>query len=260
LDRGDELKSISDIEKNNGIHLRTFKGKTYIPYDKGEESDTDEAWLPCYYVPSRYFIDWSEKSVNRQKTLTIADRIRLYKENKRILPHYESTLAAVRRNTQYYFKYGITFSRTGVYAPTFRINSSSVYDVKGAQIFITESESILDYLGILNSKLMKYLFKCFVIHTVDNQPASFYDIPIINMEIIRCLSNWVEKIISKQNNDQSYDYMTNEQLEIDRLVYQMYNLNDEDIKEVEDWYFRRYPKLATVIEAKIKAKAAEPAV
>ena len=107
---------------------------------------------------------------------------------------------------------------------------------------------------------MKYLFKCFVIHTVDNQPASFYDIPIINMEIIRCLSNWVEKIISKQNNDQSYDYMTNEQLEIDRLVYQMYNLNDEDIKEVEDWYFRRYPKLATVIEAKIKAKAAEPAV
>jgi len=46
--------------------------------------------------------------------------------------------------------------------------------------------------------------------------------------------------------------MTNEQIEIDKLVYKMYNLNDEDIKEVENWYFRRYPKLAEVIENKLK--------
>lgn len=46
----------------------------------------------------------------------------------------------------------------------------------------------------------------------------------------------------------------NEQLEIDKLVHQMYNLNEEDIKEVENWYFRRYPKLASVIEQKLKEK------
>jgi len=34
----------------------------------------------------------------------------------------------------------------------------------------------------------------------------------------------------------------------------MYNLNEEDIKEIENWYFRRYPKLAGVIEQKLKEK------
>jgi hypothetical protein len=46
--------------------------------------------------------------------------------------------------------------------------------------------------------------------------------------------------------------MTNEQVEIDKLVYELYNLNEEDIQEVENWYFRRYPKLARIIEAKLK--------
>jgi len=48
--------------------------------------------------------------------------------------------------------------------------------------------------------------------------------------------------------------VTNEQIEIDKLVYDMYNLNEEDIKEVENWYFRRYPKLTKIIEEKIKEK------
>ena len=48
--------------------------------------------------------------------------------------------------------------------------------------------------------------------------------------------------------------MTNEQLEIDKLVYKMYNLNQEDIEEVENWYFRRCPKLVRVIEEKLKRK------
>ncbi len=64
----------------------------------------------------------------------------------------------------------------------------------------------------------------------------------------------VSSIISNQKKEHSYDYMTNEQIEIDRLVYEMYNLNDEDIQEVESWYFRHYPKLARVIEEKLKKK------
>jgi hypothetical protein len=38
--------------------------------------------------------------------------------------------------------------------------------------------------------------------------------------------------------------MSNEQKEIDRLVYGMYGLKANDICEVETWYARRYPKLA----------------
>ena len=36
----------------------------------------------------------------------------------------------------------------------------------------------------------------------------------------------------------------NEQKEIDRLIYQLYDLTEEDIREVELWYCRRYAKLA----------------
>jgi len=64
----------------------------------------------------------------------------------------------------------------------------------------------------------------------------------------------VEEVMLNQKRTTKYDYMTNEQLEIDKLVYEMYNLNEEDIKEVENWYFRRYPKLAKIIEEKLKQK------
>ncbi|ALB42567.1 hypothetical protein AA650_20795 [Anabaena sp. WA102] len=36
-------------------------------------------------------------------------------------------------------------------------------------------------------------------------------------------------------------YPSHEQIEIDKLVYEVYGLNAEDIAEVENWYARRYP-------------------
>src|SRR5690606_29966837 len=50
------------------------------------------------------------------------------------------------------------------------------------------------------------------------------------------------------------DYASNEQLEIDRLVYAAYGLNEGDIREVEDWYARRYPKLAQAQRRALAAK------
>lgn len=58
------------------------------------------------------------------------------------------------------------------------------------------------------------------------------------------LNIYVEKIIQAQKTNSQYDYLNHEQKEIDQLVYEMYGLNQEDIKEVETWYARRYPKLA----------------
>ena len=74
-------------------------------------------------------------------------------------------------------------------------------------------------------------------------------LPLINSDK-RKLESLVSCIISKQKSDPRYDYMINEQVEIDKLVYLMYNLNENDIKEVENWFFRRYPKLAKVIDGK----------
>jgi len=38
---------------------------------------------------------------------------------------------------------------------------------------------------------------------------------------------------------------------------EMYNLNGDDVREVEDWFFRRYPKLARVIEGKKALRQAQ---
>jgi hypothetical protein len=39
-----------------------------------------------------------------------------------------------------------------------------------------------------------------------------------------------------------------------KLVYEAYGLNKDDIKEVENWYVRRYPKLAAAQKANLEAK------
>ena len=54
----------------------------------------------------------------------------------------------------------------------------------------------------------------------------------------------VSQIIAKQEKEPRYAYYDAEQVEIDRLVYALYGLNADDIREVELWYCRRYPKLA----------------
>lgn len=64
----------------------------------------------------------------------------------------------------------------------------------------------------------------------------------------------VDLIISKQTRDDRYDYASNEQLEIDRQVYEAYGLNEADIREVEDWYTRRYPALAAAQKRNLAAK------
>jgi len=54
----------------------------------------------------------------------------------------------------------------------------------------------------------------------------------------------VDTIVSKQKANPRYSYYLHEQKEIDALVYALYGLNADDIREVELWYCRRYSLLA----------------
>jgi len=231
---------------------RYFGGRYFVPYDKGGASDIEEGWLPNYYVPTDYFIDWSEESVKRMKTLTIAD---VYKKQGKSIPsgkeYYKKQIAAVFRNIDTYFKKGITFSDTGFYAPSYRFNSSTIYDVMGMSIF---TENPHTTIALLTSKISKYFIKNFINATVHSQVEGVKKIPLflkIQEENKEKLTKLVFLIIEHQKQYLKYNYMTNEQIAIDRLIYNMYNLNEEDIWEVENWYFRRYPKLAEVIEGKL---------
>jgi tRNA1(Val) A37 N6-methylase TrmN6 len=239
--RGDEELRFDIIENgictnsNSKVHQhRYFDGRYFVPYDKGGASNIEEGWLPNYYVPTPFFIDWSEEAV---RCLLEGKFIR--KQSKKPFP----------RNIRYYFKEGITFSVTGIYAPMYKISTRVPFDHKASCIFSNFDR--YDLLGILNSKFFRYLLKSFMVHTVEASEGAQKNFPY-NRECN--FKNVVMSIIKNQKQNLHYDYMTNEQLEIDKLVYEMYNLNEEDIQEVENWYYRRYPKLAKAIEEKLKVK------
>ncbi len=243
--------------KHNTHQHRYFGGRYFIPYDKGGASDIEEGWLPNYYLPTPYFIDWSEDSRRRMKTMTIEDRKRYYKEYGKIKKGDGNKVANVFRNSHMYFNNDLTLSFTGYYSPTFRSSAATIFDVAGKNIKLQNRINNSLFLGILCSKLIKYISKNFLDHTVNFQIEEIKKIIILSsipsMIEIRIMP-YIYSIIHHQKQNPKYDYITNEQIEIDKLVYEMYNLNEENIEEVGNWYFRRYPKLAKVIEEKIKEK------
>ena len=200
----------------------------FVPFDKGGESDSTGGWMPNYYVPTKYFINWAADSVSDMKT----------------------NIGCAWKNEEFFFRKGVTFSVSGQYAPTFRLNSSAVFEAKGSCIF-SDFIPPEDLLGILCSKFSKFLLKNFVKHTVDcsGDDINALCIPTTVDDNIRLL---VDSIMCKQKENARYDYASNEQLEIDRLVYEAYGLNEDDIQEVENWYARRYPALAAAQKANLK--------
>jgi len=207
------------ISKKNFDEDLWFDGRYIVPYDKGGESDTETGWLPNYYVPTNYFIDWSQDAVKKLSTV----------------------LTARFQNREFYFREGLTLSYTGQYAPNLRINSSGVFDVGGSSVFpIMDNYQIL---GNFACKITKYIGKNWIDHSVNFQVDENKELPMFFTEN-KQIKKLVKDIIEKQKQNPRYDYMSNEQKEIDKLVYEMYGLNKDDIREVEIWYARRYPKLA----------------
>ncbi len=213
-----DFDSLSEEERKFGFDKTKFNGKYYVPYDKGGASNIDEGWLPNYFYPTEYFIDWRKQSVEKMMEL----------------PGHRHD------NPDTYFKKGLTFSITGFYAPTVRYNSEALYDVKGSCLY--PKVDIDHTLGCLNSRLCKYFAKSMIYACVDTQVDALKEIPFVLPEI-EAIKLRVQKIVLKQKVNATYDYASHEQVEIDKLVYDAYGLNKHDIREVENWYARRYPKL-----------------
>jgi hypothetical protein len=103
-------------------------------------------------------------------------------------------------------------------------------------------------LAILNSRLVRYLFKVYINHTVNTAENPLKEIPMVlpPLNIGNRLTKLVGQIVKRQQRHRYYPYWWYEQPEIDSLVYQLYGLAKEDVAEVESWFARRYPRLARV--------------
>ncbi|HWP31315.1 MAG TPA: N-6 DNA methylase [Fimbriimonadales bacterium] len=241
----EEIANLSEDEKRNGVDPAKYGGRHFVPYDKGGESDADEGWLPNYYVPTGYFIDWSRDAVHRLRTATVADVKR--RKGEKIKPGDEERIASRFQNSEFYFRKGITFSYTGFYAPNFRLSSGAVFDVGGSSCFWDSNVAPEFLLALLASCINKFVAKNFVDHTVNFQVDEFKEL-LVNLNIEDSnkhrLITLVASIMAQQRKVPNYPYHLHEQREIDALVYEMYGLDEHDIREVTLWYCRRYPALA----------------
>ena len=228
-----EINNISSDEKRNGIKSND---RYFISFEMGKPAEAQDGLLPQYYQSSsNIVINWSKQAVSSMK-----------KEKHSDLANDEFRFIDYRNN--------ISISMTGQYAPTFRISVTPVFVNASSRIICNSANDNLFLLGVLNSKFMKFLFKSVINHSVGVEIDNFKISNFLKIYSNDKIYELVELILFKQKQNPKYDYMTNEQIEIDKLVYQMYNLNEEDIKEVENWYWRRYPKLAEAIERNMKAK------
>lgn len=218
----DELRGMSDDEKQHGFDPGRFDGKYLVPYDKGGGSRIVEGWLPCYWAPTEYYIDWRESSVAAMKKL----------------PGFRHD------GRRFYFRPGVTFSHTGQYAPTFRLGSASVFDTAGSSLFSDQIDLRL-LLAILNSAVVRYLFRVFINNSVNvaENPLKELPLPHVRSEQAVRLTELVDSIIARQRIDRYYPFRRHEQPEIDRIVGDLYGLTNVDRLEIERWHARRYPRL-----------------
>jgi type I restriction-modification system DNA methylase subunit len=250
----EQIRNLTDDERQNGVNPDNYEGRHFLPYDKGGASDADEGWLPNYHVPTEYFIDWSENSVNRLRTATVADVKRRKGKEDEIKEGDEDKVASRLQNSVYYFREGVTFSSRGVYSPTFRLKCLGPFDKESSCVF--PSSEVNNLLGILASKLSKYLFRSYIQDSVSS------DIDAIKQIVVSSnidFSDYIDRIVENQRDNPQYNYSANEQREIDALVYQLYEIDEENIREVELWYCRRYPRLAQAqgVLAEVREKYAD---
>lgn len=113
------------------------------------------------------------------------------------------------------------------------LDDCSVYGTQGINFIIPKhSENSLRYLiGILNSKLINYLFATkFLNLAIKAEYVKQVRIPTASNEQRNQIENLVDMILQGKQKD--YDTSALES-EIDRLVYQLYGLTEEEIKIVE---------------------------
>ncbi|GAA9514045.1 hypothetical protein UBN26_14840 [Helicobacter pylori] len=113
-----------------------------------------------------------------------------------------------------------------------------------ATSFILTGEHLRYLLGMLHSKLITFAFKTFYAGGGLGESGYRYQkafierlpIPQItekNQELARKITDCAERILKSKENDPKANTQELEK-EIDTLVYQLYNLTDEEIKIIED--------------------------
>jgi hypothetical protein len=123
--------SVQRIEINN--EPGNSSNKKWFPYNKG-------GGFQKFYGNNELLCDWENNGLNVKNNLDLAGRPR-----------------SVIRNSQYYFRKGISFNLTGSFSARYKDNGF-LFDVQGSSLFPSE-EFIFPLIGLLNSKIVQPLLR-----------------------------------------------------------------------------------------------------
>ena len=114
------------------------------------------------------------------------------------------------------------------------LDDESVYGSEGIYFIIPKDGGSLRYLlGILNSKLMNYLFSTkFLNLAIKAEYVKQLRIPSISEKQQKPVIALVDKILAAKKQDPAADTMNIEK-QIDMLVYELYDLTDDEIRIIE---------------------------
>lgn len=173
---------------------------------------------PYYYEPTMYI----EKD---------------YKKYAERIPNY------MLRNEQYFFKEGISCSSVGVNFSAGYMPPGNLFGVN-ANFFTDDQEELYYALGLLNSKIAKYILKA-VFNRTNNVSSKYIKrLPYItpDNEIKRNIANIVINIVKNLKRDPNYDF-SKEQKYLDEKFFEIYNIKGKDREAVEFFVADIYNRL-----------------
>ena len=147
------------------------------------------------------------------------------------------------RNEKFFFKEGITCSSVGVGFSASYLPPGNLFGVNAN--FFTDDEVELYYaLGLLNSKIAKYILKAIFNRTNNVSSKYIKRLPYLSPtpKMKKQISKIVKNIVDNLKKDYGYDYSQTQQ-NLDDYFFQIYNITEKDRKHVEYFVSDIYNRL-----------------
>ncbi len=171
-------------------------------------------------------------------------------------PYLKGRWEWVAKNSEYYFREGITYSylTSGIFSARY-MPAGSIFDVAGSAIFARNREELYVVLGILNSRLARFLLSL-INHTVNFQIGDLRNLPIPEISDCQELIFSVKQAIDLARQlegfeETSFDFvrppdwpdgieqiadihsrLEKIQQRIDELVFELYNISKADKRRI----------------------------
>ncbi len=213
-----DVDTLTEDEKQNGID----KNKNYyVPYDKGDKDGNR------WYLETPFAIAWHKENVEFLKTNS----------------GKKGEGMPVVRNPQYYFKEGFCWTDVNSTYLKARLKNSGVFDVLSMSLFTQVDIPDWYFVSMINSRLISFYVDSFINNTSHFPINGARQLPIIipSKEYLKAFETLFNnamkiKIAQAKNeipNDSAEQKLLELQTQLDKMVYELYELTEEEIKIVE---------------------------